>query len=126
LNFLKEEIKSKRIEEKLSSEILLGSYRISQANVFSKFDMKSGFWQIQIHEEDKYKIAFVTPFGHYEWNIMPFRLKNTPNEFQNIMNEIFDPIAHFSAVYIDDVLIFSKSIDEHWKYLIWLSSIFGD
>jgi hypothetical protein len=94
------------------------SYRISQANVFSKFDTKSGFWQIQIHEEDKYKIAFVTPFGHYEWNIMPFRLKNALSEFQNIMNKIFDPIAHFSIVYIDDVLIFSKSIDEHWKYLI--------
>jgi hypothetical protein len=44
---------------------------------------------------------------------MRFVLKNAPSKFQNIMNDIFDPIAHFSIVYIDDVLIFSKSIDEH-------------
>ena len=91
--------------------------RLSQATVFSKFDMKSGFWQIQIHESDKYKTAFVTPFGHYEWNVMPFGLKNAPSEFQNIMNEIFNQYSHFSIVYIDDVLIFSKSIEEHWKHL---------
>ena len=91
--------------------------RLSQAVVFSKFDMKSGFWQIQISENDKYKTAFVTPFGHYEWNVMPFGLKNAPSEFQNIMNEIFNQYSHFSIVYIDDVLIFSKSIDEHWKHL---------
>ncbi|CAL9004327.1 unnamed protein product [Prunus brigantina] len=79
--------------------------------------MKSGFWQIQIDESDKYKTAFVTPFGHYEWNVMPFGLKNAPSEFQNIMNEIFNPYSHFSIVYIDDVLIFSKSIEQHWKHL---------
>ena len=46
---------------------------------FSKFDIKSGFWQIQIKEEDKYKVAFIVSFGHYEWNIIPFGLKNTPS-----------------------------------------------
>jgi hypothetical protein len=84
--------------------------RVSKANIFSKFDMKSGFWQIQIHESDKYKTTFVTPSGQYEWNVIPFGLKNAPSEFQNIMNDIFDPIAHFSIVYIDDILIFSKSL----------------
>ena len=79
--------------------------------------MKLGFWQIQIHESDKYKTGFVTPFGHYEWNVMPFGLKNAPSEFQKIMNEIFNQYSHFSIVYIDDVLIYSKSIDEHWKHL---------
>ncbi|BBH03941.1 hypothetical protein Prudu_014945 [Prunus dulcis] len=53
--------------------------------------MKSGFWQIQIDESDRYKTTFVTPFGHYEWNVMPFGLKNAPSEFQNIMNDIFNP-----------------------------------
>ena len=70
-----------------------------------------------ISEEDKYKIAFTTPFGHYEWNVMPFGLKNAPSEFQNIMNDIFNSFIHFTIVYIDDVLIYSNSIDEHWKHL---------
>jgi hypothetical protein len=85
--------------------------RVHNAKVFSKFDMKSGFWQIQIGEKDKYKTAFTVPFGHYEWNVMPFGLKNAPSEFQNIMNDIFTPYTSFSIVYIDDVLIFSNSID---------------
>ena len=79
--------------------------------------MKSGSWQIQIDEKDRYKIAFIVPFGHYEWNVMSFGLKNAPSEFQNIMNDIFAPFPDFSIVYIDDVLIFSKSIDDHWKHL---------
>ena len=65
--------------------------------------MKSGFWQIQIDEKDKYKTAFTIPFGHYEWNVMPFGLKNAPSEFRNIINDIFTPFTEFSIVYIDDV-----------------------
>ena len=87
--------------------------RLYKAIIFSKFDMKSRFWQIQIDEKDRYKTAFTVPFGHYEWNIMPFGLKNAPSEFQNIMNEIFAPFTEFPIVYIDDVLIFSKLIDNH-------------
>lgn len=64
--------------------------RLFEANVFSKFDLKSGYRQIQISDEDKYKTAFTVPFGHYEWNVMPFRLKNAPSEFQKIMNDIFN------------------------------------
>ena len=78
--------------------------------------MKSGFWQIQISEKHRYKTAFTTPFGHYEWNVMPFGLKNAPSEFQNIMNDIFNSFSHFTIVYIDDVLVYSSSIDEHWKH----------
>ena len=81
------------------------------------FDMKSGFWQIQISEKDKYKTAFTTPFGHYEWNVMSFGLKNGPSEFQNIMNDILNSFSHFTIVYIDNVLVYSNSINEHWKHL---------
>jgi len=80
--------------------------RIHDATIFSKFDMKSGYYQISVKEEDKYKITFVIPFRHYEWNIMPQGLKNTPSEFQNIMNDIFYPYMKFSIVYLNDVLIF--------------------
>ena len=57
--------------------------------------MKSGFWQIQLHENDTYKTTFTIPFGHYEWNVMSFGLKNAPSEFQNIMNEIFNLYTNF-------------------------------
>lgn len=70
--------------------------------------MKSGFWQIQIREFDRYKTAFTTPFEHYKWNVMPFGLKNAPSEFQNIMNEIFNPFSNHAIMYIDGVLIFFK------------------
>ena len=85
--------------------------------------MKLGFWQIQIKEEDRYKTAFTVPFGHFEWNVMPFGLKNAPSEFQKIMNENFNPYTSFSIVYIDDVLIFSKDVDQHWKHLRTFLSI---
>lgn len=90
--------------------------RIRGSQVYSKFDMKFGFWQIQIKEENRYKTAFATPFGHYEWNVMPFGLKNAPSEFQKIMNEIFLPYTSFIIVYIYDVLIFLQNIDQHWKH----------
>ncbi|RDX80013.1 hypothetical protein CR513_39485, partial [Mucuna pruriens] len=88
--------------------------RLNSAKIFSKFDMKSGFWQIQIKESDRYKTAFTVPFGQYEWNVMPFGLKNAPSEFQKIMNDIFNPYSKFSIVYIDDVLIFSQTINQHF------------
>ena len=79
--------------------------------------MKSEFWQIQIQESDRYKTTFNVPFGQYEWNVMPFGLKNTPSEFQKIMNDIFNPYSKNSIVYIYDVLIFSQNIDQHFKHL---------
>ncbi|XP_028059089.1 uncharacterized protein LOC114262873 [Camellia sinensis] len=91
--------------------------RLQDAVIFSKFDMKSGYWQVQITENDRYKTAFTVPFGHFEWNVMPFGLKNAPSEFQHIMNDIFNPYSEFSICYIDDVLIFSSSIDQHMKHL---------
>ncbi|KAA0058433.1 Enzymatic polyprotein [Cucumis melo var. makuwa] len=64
--------------------------RITTAKVFSKFDMKPGFWEVQIHPNDCYKTTFNVPFGQYQWNVMPFGLKNAPSEFQKIMNDIFN------------------------------------
>ncbi|KAK2410522.1 hypothetical protein QL285_045883 [Trifolium repens] len=98
--------------------------RLYDAKIFSKFDMKSGFWQIQIKEEDRYKTAFTVPFGQYEWNVMPFGLKNAPSEFQKIMNDIFNQFSKFTIVYIDDVLVFSQSLDQHFKHInIFISTI---
>ena len=79
--------------------------------------MKFGLQQIQNTESDCYKTAFTVPFEHYKWNVMPFGLKNAPSEFQNIMNDIFTPYTSFIIVYIDDALVFSKTIDQHFKHL---------
>ena len=59
----------------------------------------------------------MVPFGHYEWNVMPFGLKNAPSEFQNIMNEIFNQFSNFIIICIDDVLVYSDFIERHWKHL---------
>ncbi|KAL4193797.1 hypothetical protein AMTRI_Chr06g201140 [Amborella trichopoda] len=72
--------------------------RVAQACIFSKFAMKSGYWQIQIQEQDKYKTAFNVPFGQYEWNVMPFGLKNAPSKFQKIMNDVFNAYHHFNIL----------------------------
>ena len=60
--------------------------------------MKSGYYQIKLKEEDKYKTAFIVPFGQYEWNVMPMGLKNAPLEFQNIMNNILNPYSRMSEL----------------------------
>jgi hypothetical protein len=91
--------------------------RLNDSLIFSKFDMKSGYWQIQISENDRYKTAFTVPFGQFEWNVLPFGLKNAPSEFQKIMNDIFNPYSKFIIVYTDDVLVFSKTVNQHMKHL---------
>ena len=88
--------------------------------------MKFGFWQVHIQPEDRYKTAFTVPFGHYEWNVMYFGLKNVPSKFQNIMNDIFNDYTRFSIVYIDDVLIFSNSIEEHFQRLKFFQKLVRD
>jgi len=91
--------------------------RIARANIFSKFDLKARLWQVAIVEKDKFKTAFSIPAGHYEWNVMPFGLKNAPSKFQKVMDKIFKPYFDWLIVYIDDVLIFSKNIEDHFKHV---------
>ena len=83
---------------------------IHSAKIFSKFDLKSGYWRIQIHGKDRYKTTFTIPFGHFKWNVMPFGLKNAPLKFQNIMNNSFNPYTKLILSYMGDILIFSQSI----------------
>ena len=91
--------------------------RIAGAKVFSKFDMKSGFWQVAINEYDKFKTAFNVSIGHYGWNVMPFGLKHAPSKFQKVMDNIFKPYFYWLLVYIDDILIFSKKFHDHFKHI---------
>ncbi len=84
------------------------------ACIFSKLDLRSAYNLIRIRRGDEWKTAFVTPTGHYEYRVMPYGLSNSPSIFQNFMNEIFrDMINRFVLIYIDDILIYSPTMEEH-------------
>ncbi|CAF1367651.1 unnamed protein product [Didymodactylos carnosus] len=82
-------------------------------NYFTKLDLKSGFWQVPIAEKDRHKTAFTTPFGLYEWNVLPQGLRNAPPTFQRIMNQALLSCTKFALVYLDDIMVYSKTYEEH-------------
>ena len=100
-----------RIDDTLDS--LIG------ARYFSSLDLKAGYWQIELAEEDKAKTAFtVGPLGFYEWETLPFDLVNAPATFQRLMQQTMADI-HLKEclLYLDDIIVFSKTFDEHLKRL---------
>ncbi|KAH9716804.1 hypothetical protein KPL71_021584 [Citrus sinensis] len=88
------------------------------ARIFSKFNLKAGFWQLGISPVDRPKTAFCIPDAHYQWTVMPFGLKVAPSLFQKTMTKIFNPILHHALFYIDDILLFSPDHDSHQQLLL--------
>ena len=88
------------------------------ATFFTTLDLFSGFWQIEIDENDRHKTAFSCEFGHYQYIKMPFGLYNAPSTIQNAMEIILLPILNtFVMVYIDDIIIFSETLTLHIEHL---------
>jgi hypothetical protein len=92
--------------------------QLNGATVFSSLDLASGYHQIRISDEDVPKTGFRTPLGQYVWRVLPFGLTNAPSSFQRCMQKVFQGyIGQFVLVYLDDILVYSRSAADHAKHL---------
>ena len=92
--------------------------QVTRAQYFSKINLKDAYYRLQIKEEDKWKTAFRTCYGHYEFIVVLMGLMNTPATFQVYINKaLCSLVDDFCIVYLDDILVFSRTKEEHDRHL---------
>ena len=92
--------------------------RLGGAKVFSKIDLKSGYWHMPICPEDIPKTAFKTRWGLFEYLVIPFGVTNAPAQFMRMMNDLLgEYLDIFILIFLDDILVYSRSMEEHAEHL---------
>ena len=90
---------------------------LGKAKYFTSLDLKSGYWQVLMEEVDKEKTAFACHPGLFEFNVMPFGLCCAPAIFQELMSIVLQGLGHFATAYLDDILIYSETLEQHMSHL---------
>lgn len=91
---------------------------LAEAKYFTKIGLRSGYHQVRKNEKEEEKTGFNTKYGHFQFKVMPFGLRNAPGTFQYLMQDILkNTLDQYVAVYIDDILIYSRTYEEHLKHL---------
>ena len=92
--------------------------QLREALVYFKIDLRSSYHQLRVREEGIPKTAFRTQYGNFEFTVMPFGLMNAPATFMDLINRVFQPyLDQFMLVFVDDILIYSQSEEEHKDHL---------
>lgn len=95
---------------------------LGKAKYFTSLDLKSGYWQVLMDENDKEKTAFACHRGLFEFNVMPFGLTSAPAVFQELMAIVLQGLNHYATAYLDDILIYSETLEDH---LVHLQNVFN-
>ena len=90
---------------------------LCDAKIFTTLDLRSGYYHIALDNESKAKTAFVTPFGKYEFNTVPFGLAQAPAYFQQLISIVLQDCSDFAMAYLDDIIIFSQNEEDHLKHI---------
>lgn len=91
--------------------------RLGHCKYITTLDLTKGYWQIPLAKNDRAKAAFTTPFGHFQFRVMPFGLQGAPATFQRLMDVLIRGLESYAAAYLDDIVIFSENWEEHLKHL---------
>ena len=91
--------------------------RVGNAKFITTLNLTRGYWHVPVAKEDRHKTAFTSPFGLYQFCVMPFGLNGVPATFQRLMNEVVRDMEKFAHAYLDDLVIFSDTWEEHLVHL---------